>query len=90
MKNRTSAGIPLYCDFSCEHAAFSDPCAVGACRRDVGVWCNAARRYHTKHARCLLRTDTQNAASAGRTEGAEGGDERGPDNAQKKNMTGIV
>jgi hypothetical protein len=57
MKNAGTTGIPVYCDFSCEHAAFSDPCAVGACRRDVGVWCNAARRYNTKHARCLLRTD---------------------------------
>jgi hypothetical protein len=58
MKKAASVGIPVYCDFSCEHAAFSDPCAVGACRRDVGVWCNATRRYNNKHARCLLRMDT--------------------------------
>lgn len=43
-----------YCDFSCPHAAFSDPCAVGACRRDIGVWCRKAGRYHNKHARCLF------------------------------------
>ncbi len=47
--------FPLYCDYSCPHADFSDPCAVGACRRDVGVWCGKARRFHNKHARCLFR-----------------------------------
>lgn len=47
--------FPLYCDFSCPHADFSDPCAVGACRRDIGVWCGKARRFHNKHARCLFR-----------------------------------
>lgn len=55
MKQEKTSTIPLYCDFSCQHAAFSDPCAVGACRRDIGVWCKAARRYNNKHARCLLR-----------------------------------
>ncbi len=47
--------FPLYCDYSCPHADFSDPCAVGACRRDVGVWCVKAQRLHNKHARCLFR-----------------------------------
>lgn len=47
--------FPLYCDFSCIHADFSDPCAVGACRRDMGVWCKKAGRLHGKHARCLFR-----------------------------------
>jgi hypothetical protein len=48
------AVYPAYCDFSCEHASFGDPAAVGACRRDIGVWCAAAGRYNNKHARCLL------------------------------------
>jgi hypothetical protein len=52
---RRSEEYPLYCDYSCPHSAFSDPCAVGACRRDVGVWCGKARRLHSKHARCLFR-----------------------------------
>ena len=47
--------FPLYCDYSCPHADFSDPCAVGACRRDIGVWCGKAGRFHNKHARCLFR-----------------------------------
>ena len=45
---------PLFCDFSCEYADFAAPDAVGACRRDVGVWCKKAKRYNTKHAKCVL------------------------------------
>ena len=52
--------LPEYCDFSCPHSAFSDPCAVGACRRDVGVWCGKAKRLHSKHARCLFRPPVTN------------------------------
>ncbi len=47
---------PRFCDFSCPHAEFSDPSAVGACRRDIGVWCGKADRYHNKNARCLFRS----------------------------------
>jgi hypothetical protein len=57
-KKRPSAAVeefPQYCDYSCRYSAFSDPCAVGACRRDVGVWCSKAQRLHSKHARCLFR-----------------------------------
>jgi hypothetical protein len=49
-----SAGHPEYCDFSCPHAAFSDPAASGACRREIAVWCTALRAYNDKHARCLF------------------------------------
>ncbi|MBI5645968.1 MAG: hypothetical protein HY962_03475 [Ignavibacteriae bacterium] len=51
--------IPPHCDFSCQYAAFGDPSAVGACRRDVGVWCKAAMRYNNKHARCLFGGETR-------------------------------
>jgi hypothetical protein len=54
-KKKNTEEYPQYCDYSCPHSAFSDPCAVGACRRDVGVWCSKARRLHSKHARCLFR-----------------------------------
>lgn len=43
-----------YCDFSCPFADFGDPCTTGACRRDITVYCTVLRRFHTKHARCLL------------------------------------
>ena len=52
---KNDLAFPLYCDFSCQHAEFSDPSAVGACRRDIGVWCGKAGRYHNKNARCLFR-----------------------------------
>ena len=55
MKKKTEDKYPHYCDYSCRYSAFSDPCAVGACRRDVGVWCGKARRLHSKHAPCLFR-----------------------------------
>ncbi len=48
---------PLFCDFNCAYADFGSPDVVGACRRDVGVWCKKAKRYHAKHARCLFHED---------------------------------
>lgn len=46
---------PEYCDYSCPYAGFADAAAVGACRRDVGVWCEAAGRHNNKHTRCIMR-----------------------------------
>ena len=54
-KARNEPEYPVYCDYSCPHADFTDPCAVGACRRDVGVWCARAGKFNNKHARCLFR-----------------------------------
>jgi hypothetical protein len=51
--------LPEYCDFSCRYAEFGDPCAVGACRRDVGVWCTLENRFNNKHARCLVKQSTE-------------------------------
>lgn len=51
---KVNAVFPMFCDFSCPHADFAAPDSVGACRRDVGVWCKKAKRHHTKHARCLF------------------------------------
>ena len=49
----TEIDYPMFCDFSCTYAEFGEPDAVGACRRDIGVWCRKAKRYHAKNARCL-------------------------------------
>ncbi|MCB2206471.1 hypothetical protein KQI65_17130 [bacterium] len=55
---------PQFCDFSCPHADFSDPSAVGACRRDIGVWCRKAGRLHNKNTRCLFhRGDRESAGT---------------------------
>ena len=48
---------PAYCDFSCKHAAFSDPAASGACRRDIAVWCKEKTAYNNKHARCFFHRE---------------------------------
>jgi len=45
--------FPLFCDYSCKHAAFSDPSAIGACRKELGVWCKYFKRYNNKHNKCF-------------------------------------
>jgi hypothetical protein len=47
--------FPRYCDYSCRYSDFADPSVVGACRREVGVWCGKAKQLHGKHTRCLFR-----------------------------------
>lgn len=47
--------LPLYCDFSCKYADFTEPSCVGAWRRDIGVWCKILNTYNNKHARCLVK-----------------------------------
>ena len=53
-KRTGSADLPLFCDFSCPHAAFPPADAVGACRREVGVYCSLLKRYNNKNTHCLL------------------------------------
>ena len=31
--------LPLYCDFTCQFAEFAPPESVGACRKDIAVYC---------------------------------------------------
>ena len=47
--------FPVYCDFSCEHADFSDPDTIGACRKDLAVWCKHFKRYNNKHNKCFSK-----------------------------------
>jgi hypothetical protein len=48
--------FPLYCDFSCMYAKFAQPDAVGACRRDLAVYCKKFKRYNNKNSQCIGRT----------------------------------
>ena len=66
----TVGPLPEYCDFSCRYAKFGDPCVVGACRKDIGVWCMLEGRFNRKHAYCLARPAAENLKS--------------PDEARKK------
>lgn len=47
--------LPMFCDYTCPHAAFPPADAVGACRREIAVWCTLAKKFNNKHARCLVR-----------------------------------
>lgn len=53
--NYTEKDLPLYCDFSCKFADFTEPDCVGACRRDIAVWCKILNKYNNKHSKCLVR-----------------------------------
>ena len=52
------ATLPLYCDFSCPYARFAEQDSVGACRREVGVFCSVLKTYVNKHARCRVRKNS--------------------------------
>jgi hypothetical protein len=45
--------FPDFCDFDCRYAAFAPPDAVGACRKEQGVYCLTFKTYNMKNARCL-------------------------------------
>ena len=49
------AQVPPFCDYSCRHADFPPADTVGACRRELAVWCTALARFNNKNNRCLLR-----------------------------------
>lgn len=55
MKKRLQKDFPLYCDYSCEYADFADVRTIGACRREVAVFCKLFRRYNNKHSKCFGR-----------------------------------
>jgi hypothetical protein len=48
--------FPLFCDYACIHASFPPTDAVGACRKEAGVYCTLLKRYNNKNAACLART----------------------------------
>jgi len=45
--------FPMFCDYSCKHADFADPDAIGACRKDLAVWCKYFKRYNNKNNKCF-------------------------------------
>ena len=47
--------LPLFCDFSCSYAGFAQPDAVGACRRDLAVYCNKFKKHNNKNSHCIRR-----------------------------------
>jgi len=47
--------LPLFCDFSCLYAKFAQPDAIGACRRDLAVYCNKFKKHNNKNSHCIGR-----------------------------------
>lgn len=47
--------LPDYCDYSCKYAEFTDPTSIGACRKELAVWCSILERYNNKNAKCLVK-----------------------------------
>ncbi len=50
-----SEAYPEFCDFDCRHAAFAPPDAVGACRKEQGIYCLRFKTFNNKNSRCLGR-----------------------------------
>lgn len=52
-KIKEKEDLPKYCDYFCKYAAFTDPNAVGACRRELAVWCTKIKKYNNKNNKCI-------------------------------------
>ncbi len=50
-----TSGLPTYCDFACPHASFASNDVVGACRRDLAVYCSLLASFNNKNSRCPVR-----------------------------------
>jgi len=48
--------FPLFCDYTCKYAAFSAPSSIGACRKELAVWCKHFKRFNNKNNRCFNRS----------------------------------
>ncbi len=49
--------LPLYCDFTCQFAEFAPPESVGACRKDIAVYCLITKKFNNKHTICMVRKE---------------------------------
>ncbi|MBU2492312.1 MAG: hypothetical protein KJ571_06765 [Bacteroidetes bacterium] len=47
--------LPRFCDYYCEHAEFTDPNSIGACRKELAVWCSLLEKYNNKNNKCLVK-----------------------------------
>lgn len=47
--------LPMFCDYTCKFAEFSDPNAIGACRKELAVWCSLLKKNNNKNNKCLAK-----------------------------------
>jgi hypothetical protein len=46
-----------FCDYSCKYADFSNPASIGACRKELSVYCKKVKKYNLKNSCCLLKKE---------------------------------
>lgn len=61
-KNYDLEELPLFCDYSCKHAAFGEPGIVGDCRKELAVYCKLFEKYNNKNNKCLGKKKAANRA----------------------------
>jgi len=47
-------GLPLYCDYSCKFADFPPVDAIGACRKELALFCKKAKKFNNKNSKCIF------------------------------------
>ncbi len=47
--------LPQFCDYHCQYASFAPEEAVGACRKELAVYCALVKRYNNKNSRCIAK-----------------------------------
>jgi len=52
-RRKNEPELPAFCDFQCPHASFPPADAVGACRREQGVYCTLFKEFNNKNAACI-------------------------------------
>jgi hypothetical protein len=53
-KKSADPKFPIYCDFSCSFAGFAPADSIGACRRDIAVYCKKAKKFNNKNSKCIF------------------------------------
>jgi hypothetical protein len=53
IKKQRKDDPPQFCDFSCRHAEFAQPDAIGACRKELAVFCTLYKRHNNKNSPCI-------------------------------------
>ena len=47
--------LPAFCDYYCKYAQFTDPNSIGACRKELAVWCQKTQRYNNNNNKCIAK-----------------------------------
>ena len=55
ISNTEKKSLPMFCDYTCKFAEFSDPNAIGACRKELAVWCSLLKKYNNKNNKCIAK-----------------------------------